>query len=188
MTPRTFWAILIKIMGVYAIMQSLIAIPQFLNTMEYFFSASPITGSALSLLNGLSYAIILIGIYVLIIRYTIFKTDWVINKLKLDTGYEDERLEFNIHRSTLLKIVVMIIGGWLLIDSLPILCVQVFSYLQGREQYGGNFTQNPASKYLIIYSIKSTIGYFMLTCSRMVVNFIEVRRRKSVVIEEKEEG
>ncbi|MDB4926103.1 MAG: hypothetical protein JWR23_2159 [Mucilaginibacter sp.] len=36
MTPRSFWTILIKLLGIYIILQSLIAIPQFLGI--YMFS------------------------------------------------------------------------------------------------------------------------------------------------------
>ena len=186
MTPRTFWAIPIKIMGVYAIIESFLAIPQLLTTINYFITTSAQQEDRSLLLYGVLCAIIIICVYVLVIRYSIFKTDWIIDKLKLDTGYEDERLEFNIHRSTLLKIVVMVTGGWLLIDNFPVFCNQALFYIQRQEQYEGRFTQNPASGYLIAYFVKIVIGYFMLTCSRMIINFIEVRRRKSVVVSDDE--
>jgi hypothetical protein len=182
MTPRTFWAILIKIMGVYTVLESLFAIPQFLITINYFFTSSTSHEGSPVILYMICYLTITICIYVLVIRYAIFKTDWVIDKLKLDTGYEDERLEFNIHRSTLLKIVIMVTGGWLLIDNFPALCNQLLNYFKRRDEYEGAFRPNPASGYIIIYSLKTVIGYFMLTCSRMIINFMEVRRRKSVVV------
>lgn len=187
MTPRTFWAILIKIMGLYVVLESLIAIPQFLITINYFFNSNTSFGGPPLAFYGVCYIVITACLYILIIRYSIFKTDWVIDKLKLATGYDDERLEFNIHRSTSLKIVVMVTGGWLLVDNSPILCSQILSYFQRQDQFGGLFSQNPASKYLIIYALKSVIGYFMLTCSRMIINFIELRRRKSVVVSDEDE-
>ncbi len=187
MTPRTFWAILIKIMGVYVVLESLFAIPQFLVTINYLFTSPTAQEGSPVILYTICYVTITICIYVLVIRYSIFKTDVIIDKLKLATGYEDERLEFNIHRSTLLKIVVMVTGGWLLVDNFPILCSQILSNFQRQDQFGGVFSQNPASKYLIIYALKSAIGYFMLTCSRMIINFMEVRRRKSVVVSNDDE-
>src|ERR1700744_6612590 len=101
MTQRTFWAILIQIMGVYVVLESLMAIPQFLITINYFFTSPTAREGSPIILYLICYVTITICIYILVIRYSIFKTDWVIDKLKLDTGYEDERLEFNIHRSTL---------------------------------------------------------------------------------------
>jgi hypothetical protein len=182
MTPRTFWAILIKVMGIYVVLQSLLAIPQFLTTINYFITTTATNGQSLLTLYGICYITVTICIYILVIRYSIFKTDWIIDKLKLDAGFEDERLEFNIHRSTLLKIVIMVTGGWLMIDNFPAFCNQLLFYFQRQDQYGGLFSKNPASGYLIVYSLKTFAGYFMLTCSRMIINFIELKRKKPATV------
>jgi hypothetical protein len=115
-------------------------------------------------------------IYGIVFYYCIFRTDTIINKLKLAEGYEDERFEFNIHRSTILKIIIMVTGGVLLIDSLPRLLSNILEYTQMVKNYN-TIIQVPVTKYIFFNSIQVFIGYFMLTCSRMIVNFIERQRR-----------
>jgi hypothetical protein len=81
----------------------------------------------------------------------------------------------------------MVTGGWLLINNFPSFCNQILYYVQRENEYEGKPTLNPATGYLIAYFIKIVIGYFMLTCSRMIINFIEVRRRKSVMVSDDDE-
>jgi hypothetical protein len=181
MTPRSFWTLLIKITGFYVVVESLVAIPQFLSSMAIFYkqAQSETDNSYLIFVTG--YFAMLIAIYVSILRFCLFKTDIVIDKLKLDQGYQDERFEFNIHRSTILKIIVIVMGGLLIIDSFPVLLQHVLTYLQqSHDVMYKNFTDGPVAKFIILYFIKTSIGVFMLTSSRLVVNFIEFKRKGTI--------
>jgi len=99
-------------------------------------------------------------------------------------GNEDERIEVNIHRSSLLKIAIIVLGGLLLADSTPFLGFQLISYFEN-TQVKLSFIENRASPYLVAELLKVIIGYFMVTDSRLIVNFIE-RKRKKAKISEKE--
>ncbi len=122
--------------------------------------------------------VIIALVYFYLFRLCIFKTDVIIDKLQLDAGYQDERFEFNIHRSTLLKIAVIVMGGVLIIDSVPLLLQQVLTYLQQSHAIAYNkFTDGPTAKYIVLYFIKTSIGVFMLTSSRLIVNVIELKRK-----------
>ena len=180
MTPRTFWAILTKILGVYIILESITYIPEYLVSMYSFSMAFQYPdnhgGSMSSFFMAIIYTVSIVVIYGLVLYYSIFKTDWIIDKLKLDQGFTDERFEFNIHRSTILKIVVMVMGGLLLIEGFPRLCENILAYVQTVKNYN-KISEVPSAKYILFTSIQIFIGYFMLTCSRMIVNFIERKRR-----------
>ena len=186
MNIRTFWAILIKILGLYVILESLTAIPSSLITIYAFITqftqANGPDDTRVFIAEAVFY-ISLIIVYLLVFRYCIFYTDWVIDKLRLDQGFKDERLDFSMHRSNVLKVVVMVIGGLLLIDSFPLLCSQVMSYFKDAESYR-KFTDSREAKYIVIYLLKTFVGYFMLTCSRMIVNYIELKRKKPIAIVE----
>jgi len=147
-----------------------------LNTNEPAFTQGP---DSFELILALANFLFLIGIYILVFNYCIFKTDVIIEKLKLDKGYEDERFEFNIHRSTILKIAIIIIGGLLLVDSFPLLCEQTLSYFKRINNYK-SFASSIEAKYIVYYFIKTFIGFFMLTCSRMIVNYIELKRKNPI--------
>ena len=59
---------------------------------------------------------ILIGLFVILI----FKSDQVINLLRLDKGFDDDRIEFgNMNSRSLLKLAMIIIGGLLILDNIP---------------------------------------------------------------------
>jgi len=180
MTPRSFWSILIKILGIYIILESIISVPLFIINAYSFYKQSYWPGNnSNAALVEIALFIIIIIVYGFIVWYCLFKTDWIIDKLKLDQAFEDTRFEFNIHRSTILKIAIMVIGGLLLIDSFPMLCRNIFSYYQSDNRFI-TFKQNPSSGYVIMYFFKTMIGYFMLTCSRMIVNYIELKRKDRV--------
>jgi len=184
MTPRTFWAILIKILGVYIILESITSIPIYLVNIYSFFTSftssfQQVENPAVNYIQA-AYILSVIIIYGLVLYYCIFKTDSIINKLKLDKGYDDEHLEFNIHRSTILKIIIMVTGGLLITESFPLLCSHILNYAQMAKNYN-RIIDVPASKYILITSVQVFIGYFMLTCSRMIINFIERKRREPVI-------
>jgi hypothetical protein len=177
MTPRSFWTILIKILGIYIILESLTSIPQLL-TFVWGLMAQRAQSDSLNIyLIEIAYFILEIAVFATVLYYCLFKTDWIIDKLKLDQGFQDERFELTMHRSTILKIAIMVIGGLLLIDSFPFLCKNLLECLQMTTVYGG-YAKNPNLFYVALYLIKSFIGYFLLTCSRMIVNFIELKRKK----------
>ncbi len=172
MTPRTFWMILIRILGIYIILDSWAVVTPFLSSIYY--TGRHETGSDfVELVTGL---VLILGIYFLFFWYFVFQTEWVIDKLKLDKGFTEDKLEINIHRSTILTVVVIVIGGLMLVDALPILSKQTFIYFQLSGPDRG-FKENPASGWIIYYLVKVFIVLFMITTSRLIVNLIELKRK-----------
>jgi hypothetical protein len=178
MSPRSLFAILIKLTGVYIIFTSITAIPQLIYTAFIFIPQFNRQDQSNAVLIQIILIALIVIAYGLTLYLTIFKTDWIIDKLGLDKGFQEEQFKINVHRSILLKIVVMIIGGILLIDSFPLLCKNLLTYFQQANQFR-KFTDSPQSGYIVVYLLKTFIGYFMLTCSRMVVNLIELKSKKS---------
>lgn len=115
-------------------------------------------------------------IYFFILRLFVFKTSWLIDKLHLDKGFTEEKFELNMHRSTILNIAIIIIGGLIFVDALPLFCNQLFTYFQQKSN-SGLFGSNPTSAWIIFYFIKGIIGYLMMTNSNYITNFIEHKRR-----------
>ncbi len=178
MSARAFWTILLKLLGVYIILQLITGIPTGLNfiiSMEVMSNQMGHSGDNILML--FIYLIVLICIFWFLIYATIVKAEWTIDKLKLDKGIE-EKLNINMHRSDILKIVIMVIGGLTLVDSLPILCRNIFDSLE--ENVYGLFRKNPNMSYIIVNFIRTAFGIFMLTSSRLIVNYIEKKRREPV--------
>lgn len=173
MALKSLWTIIIKIAGLYIIWQSLLLLPQFfvlatLGIKDH--ENSQVFVSELLLLTQ--------GCICLLAAWgCIFKTDWVIKKLNLEKDLEDEKFEINVHRSVVLKIIVVVLGGIFVADAIPTLFQNLFTYFQLQDSYDG-FKHNRSSPWIVYALLKLVIGYFMMADSRLIVNFIE-RRRKS---------
>jgi len=176
MTPRSLFAIILKIIGIYLLIGAIISIPQMITTFYSFGRQVSYTDSN-ELLGIAFFLIITVAVYILIMRYCLFRTEWLIDKLHLDKGFIEGQLELNIHRSTVLKIAIIVIGCVMVIDNLPLLCREVFVYFQTSAPNVG-FKENPSSKYIVIDFAKFFVGLFLMTSSRLVVNFIERKRRE----------
>ncbi len=167
MTIRTFWILFIKILGIWLVLSFLTVIPQFAKMLTFFGTNS--NGRLLGI--GISVALFLltIGIYVFILRLFVFKTDWLIDKLHLDKGFPEEKIELNIQRSTVLTIAAIVIGGLIFIDSFPLFCQQVLVFIQQDNL----FRESPTSGWIIFYLVKTILGYLLMTNSQFVVRFLD---------------
>ncbi len=132
MTPRTFFVLLIKIMGIYMVLASLSVVPQLFSTLFTFFFSGGQNDTLITEVI-ITMIVFVFGLFYIIIRYCLFKTDWIIEKLSLDKHFTEEKFDINIHRSTVLTIAVVVIGGLMFVDALPSFCRQVYSYI-GQQQ------------------------------------------------------
>ncbi|MDA3854583.1 MAG: hypothetical protein PF444_10155 [Bacteroidales bacterium] len=166
MTIKTFWTLIIKILGIWLILSSLTVLSQFMLVFRFIGSSS--NNSIPSLVLPLIFAFIILILYLLIIRLFIFKPSWIINKLHLEEGFEEEKIDLNINYSTVLTTATIIIGGLIFVESFPQLCRQIIASLQDKEI----FRESQNAEWIIFQSIKTTIAYLLMTNSRYVVRFI----------------
>jgi len=172
MTPRTLFNIILKILGIFFIKDFLAAIPQLLSVMLYLTKSDSIPEAIWTLVT----TILILVAYGVVSFLLIFKTNYVIDILKLDQGFEEETLSLNIHRSTILSISIIVIGGLLVADELPNFCRQLFSYFQEKRMTYGQ--TNPSLSYSIVSGVKIIIGMILMTGQRQIVNLIERQRKK----------
>ncbi|MDR7371652.1 hypothetical protein [Flavobacterium aquidurense] len=161
MLINTFWKILLKIVGLWILFLSMTIIPQY-------FAALAFTDDKLNILNWVMLFLALIT-YTSIIRLFVFKTEWIIEKLKLNENFEEERIDVNIKTSTILTISIIILGGLILIETIPTFCSKLYAFSQQQFQ----FKDYTDSSWLIFYFIKLIIGYLLLTNGKNFTNFIE---------------
>jgi hypothetical protein len=110
MTKRDFFIIIIKLFGLFSVVTSLFSvIPSNIS-----FALMDI--DLFSVIWIIAVIVIVIGLFVLLI----FKSDKVVKLLKLDKGFDDERIEIgNLNPNSIVKLAVIIIGGLLIIDNIP---------------------------------------------------------------------
>jgi hypothetical protein len=175
MATRSLLIIILKVLGLFFVKDFLPLIPQFLSLFSLFITyfedgiISPIVASFLSLFLYGYFAYVLL-----------FKTEWVIDKLRLEQGIESENWSFKLHRSVILQISTIIIGALIIVNAVPDLLRQLFLYVQHIRSQGGLLDYNPKPDYtlLIIYTVQILIGLLILGYQRRIAVYIEFKRRK----------
>lgn len=171
MTTRSLFNIILKILGIFFIKDILATLPQLLSIFLYLTKDDTAGESIWTLV----ITILILLAYGLVSYYLIFKSNLIIDKLKLDQGYDQETIPLNVHCSTILSISIIVIGGLIIADEIPNLCRQLFAFFQGKRMtYGQN---NPSISYSVLAGAKIVIGLLLVSNQRQIVNFIELKRK-----------
>ena len=165
MNIRTFWNILLKIIGIFLVIQGVTVIMEYLGSLAV---ASRID-------DFISYMVVSLGLLILYFFVSllfVFKTSWLINKLDLEKGFKEERIDLKNDFSAIIKIAIIVIGGVTFLNAFPSLCQQIFVYYQ---QKSIRFMESPSASWIIIDAIKAAVAYLLMTNSRQITAFIYKR-------------
>lgn len=165
MLINTFWKIIIKIIGLWLLFSCISIIPQFFSTLSF-------SNGSLDFQSLLAIWLMLFGaivLYILIIRLFLFKAEWIVDKLKLEKNFNEERINLEIKSSTILTIAIIVIGGLTIIESVPDFCSGLFNFLQQKML----FKDYPDSHWLVFHFIKIIIGYLLMTNGKRLAGYIE---------------
>lgn len=157
------------------VIASMTVVPQSISAISMFFSGADNSNDAVDYILVSGLMLLTVGIFFLILYFCVFRTDLIIDKLRLDKNFTEEKIELNIHRSSVLTIALTVVGILVLIEAIPNLCKNIFSFVQQKSVM---FIKGPDSGWIIFYAVKVLLGYILLTNSRMIVNFIERKRKK----------
>ena len=96
MTIRTFWTILLKILGISLVLRGVDVILNLISILSSTLSAMSYSDIEYNTLELIGYIAAIFGvviIYAFILWLFVFKTSWIINKLRLEKGFIEERIE-----------------------------------------------------------------------------------------------
>lgn len=170
MNVRNFWTILLKLLGIWLILELFATLTQTFSSIATLLSSNLSAGTMVYLS---AVVLLALAMSVLIIFVFMFKTSWLIDLLKLDKGFPDENLNVNVNSVAVIQIAIIVTGGLMLIDSLPKLSQQTYSFIQLKTM-----AQDPAPGWILFYLIKGAIGYWLMTNSKKVLSFIEKHREE----------
>jgi hypothetical protein len=165
MSIKTFWTILIKILGLLLIFGALTIVPQWF----YSIYSAYQTHDYDSFIILISILLIVLFVYFIVFKFCIYKSSWVIEKLKLDKGFEDEKIELDSKGNRIISIAIIVIGGLMFVESIPFLFKQIFVFFQQESL----FKDYPESGWMIFNFVKVIIGYLLMTNSFRITNLIE---------------
>ena len=108
-------------------------------------------------------------VYVLVSYFLIFKSGYLIDKLKLEKGFNQESITLNIDHSTILSISIIVIGGLIIVQEIPNLCRQLFAYFQEKRM-------TLSISYSVLAAAKIFVGFLLINYQRQIVNYIEHKK------------
>lgn len=162
MTKRDLFRVLIKIFGFYSGIITLFSIvPGYLSTLPNDF---------IPMLFLFVFGMIFLSL--LLVYVLIFKTDFIIDKLKLDQGFEEDRIQFeNINNENLLKFSIIIIGGFLVLDYLPSFLNHTFQAFKTKIHSAENNIYTTNYFNWISSGINLVLGYLLLTNYKKIASY-----------------
>lgn len=171
MTVRMLFSIILKVLGVFFIKHIIDLIPQFISITSLY-TDRELGDTRLFLYVSL---FLILAAYVLAVYMLIFQTNGIIDRLKLDKGFDSETIQLNAHRSTILRIAVIVIGGLVLVDEIPNFCSNIYYYFEQRKLTHGQARISLVG--ILVPGLKILIGFLLIGESRRIVNLIEYKRR-----------
>ena len=167
MTKRDFFILVIKLFGLMSIVTAL-------------FSALPSNVSfALLDIDAFSLAWITVAVIMVVGLFSllVFKSDKIVRLLKLDKGFDDDRIELaNLSSEDIVKIGAFIIGGLLILDNIPAFLSHTLFAFKGSvagQNYG---TQDKF--YWAVSGLNLALGYLLITNYGFVARLLRTSKRK----------
>ncbi|MCX6310326.1 MAG: hypothetical protein NT084_01650 [Bacteroidetes bacterium] len=164
MLHKDFFRIILKLFGLYSFVICLFTIlPQTIPQLMAFGG-----------FEGIFYLVLAMVIPISLLLLLIFKPDLLINWLKLDKGFEGERIVFGeLSTLNIIKLACIFIGGFLIIDSLPVLINQTFFIFKGSIT---GRADNPKEYYFWGVSfVKIFLGYFLVRKYELVGRILRTK-------------
>lgn len=169
MSKKDFFRIIVKMFGLYSLVVTLFQVlPSLINMSVYepsLWSLSPILGSVA----------ILSVIYIFFLR----KPDLIINRLSLEKGFDDPRIELgNLDANKLVSFALILIGGFLVVDYFPSFLNAIYLVFKESVQpknldsLMNSFNSGTQYYDLGISILNILIGYLLLTNYQNVAGWI----------------
>ena len=173
MTYRNLFNIVIKILGIFFLKTTIELIPQFLQLIQFIKnSASSFSTSVFDTVYVIFSVIAMLAFDLIFSYVLIFKSNYAIDKLKLTSGFDQETIPMETDRKTIIGISVIIIGGLILADSVPLFLKQVYNYYIRRKINLGMPSTFSDTPYLILYGAKIIVGLLLMGEQKRITGLI----------------
>jgi len=166
MTPRNLFNIILKLFGLFFLKEIVLVLPQ----LVYLSLSFTDVGSKLEGLYMLIEYLAILIVCTIFVILLIFKSNFVIDKLRLDKGFDQEEFSFNISAPEILTLGLIVISGIILITEIPNFCRQVYSYFQEKRLTNG--MTHPQISYSIISGVKIVLGFLLIGERKRIVAFM----------------
>ncbi|PTQ96913.1 hypothetical protein C8P68_104407 [Mucilaginibacter yixingensis] len=181
MSPKTFWLIVIKIAGIFLLIQALGVIPQLIIVASINLN-SP---GRDSILEAALLQFVGCMVFVWLIWACLCRAEKIVALLKLERGFDDEMFKLSIERVKIIRIILLLIGTWLVVEALPAFVSGLSTYFSLSDKSIG-IIANPETKYLFLQIGKFIMAYILITCNKIIANWIDAQADKIQYYDPKE--
>jgi len=166
MTKKDFFILIIKLFGLYSIITALfISLPQNLTFVFMDFGV-----------HSIIYLTIILTVIIGLFVFLLFKSHHVVRLLKLEKGFDTDTLELgNLTTLEIVKIAVLIIGGFLIIDNLPIFIQQTLKAFYSEIQIQTIESINKWNWF--VNGANILIGYLLITNLNIVSRLLNINAK-----------
>lgn len=164
MTKRDFFRVLIKIFGLYSIILILFTvIPNNISLIAFQLDIRVFVTIFASIL-------ISVGLFLVLL----FRSDFVIDSLKLDKGFDDEQINLgNLTNESIFKLALLIIGGFLIIDYTPTLLFDLVNAFKSKSTFS-SIEGNSVNYFdIVVGVINILIGYLFIANYKSIAQFLD---------------
>lgn len=171
MTPRSFWIIIVRLLGVWLITQVLYLLQNFV-ALTYIFILSKNEGyPQTDIINqakvyGISLVLVSLLFYILV-----FRTVNVVQILKLDSLFSEETFKVQLNYFNLSYLAVFVIGGLMIVNNIPDLCTSVASYYHMKQLVTKPDIND--FKSIIVNTVRIIIGILLITYNKAIPMYIK---------------
>jgi hypothetical protein len=171
MTPRSLFVIILKIIGLIFLTEAIFFSPQIIYWLSIFlFSPKGVDSSIAFTLLSVLIPLLLAICYIYLIYLLFFKPNVIIDRLKLDKGFEQNEFTLNISSTTIFTVICVLYGGYVFLNELPTLFKNAYIYYLerkiSRNSHSGNISL------LIASVIKIMLGLLVIGERKRIVAFI----------------
>ena len=165
MTKRDFFIIIIRLFGLYSLILSLFTfIPNSFPIAFYDIDT-------ISMIWIIGATLITLGIFLLLI----FKSDKLVQILKLDKGFDDDKIEFgNFDQKNIIMLSSILIGGFLIIDNISGFLSQIIFFF--KADLIGTEYNNLSYLQWTISGLNIIIGYLLITNHKSIAKLLRTEK------------
>jgi len=177
MTPRSLFNIVLKIFGLFFLKNIIETVPQLISTILFMLKLNSFDpNEGIFIFLGTT---VILAFYIFVTYQLFFRTNNILDKLKLDRGFTQDEFSFEIPKSSTLTIALIVIGGLILTNEIPNLCKALYQYIQQKSIQ--RYTENkPDLSYAISTGAKIILGLLILGERKRIVEFVEQRQKINV--------
>lgn len=106
--------VILKIAGIFLLFKMFLLIPQLVFNVGF-----TIKEDSKDALFIVAMSLLTIATYLFFIWLLVLKTEIIVNKFGVSEKLEQELIHFKIHRATVLKIAIVVIGVLIIVDEIP---------------------------------------------------------------------